>query len=55
VPEPPRRILGAEGDFQVVEVEALDAVVGRVKRQNIDNRGAEVQILIDTSMGMLRA
>jgi hypothetical protein len=54
VREPPRKILRQEGNLQVVEVEALDAVVGRVKRQNVDNRGGEVQIIHDISMGMLR-
>lgn len=54
ISDPPQKMLRQEGDLQVVEVEALDAVVGRVRRQNLDNGGGEVQILIDTSMGMLR-
>jgi hypothetical protein len=54
ISEPPQKIPRQEGDLQVVEVEALDAVIGRVRRQNLDHGGCEIQILIDTSMGMLR-
>lgn len=48
-------MLEAEGGHQMLEAKALVAVVGRVKRQDIDSREAEVKILIDSSMGMLRA
>ncbi|KAI5448771.1 hypothetical protein NCC49_000571 [Naganishia albida] len=53
--EPPLRILRKEGTtLQVVSVEFLDAVLGRIPHLEMDGWPCDDQILFDSSMGRLR-
>jgi hypothetical protein len=55
ITEPPLRIVKKDGNrFQVVGVEYLDAVLGRVRREVKGNGKYVVDIVFDSSMGRLR-
>lgn len=55
ITEPPLRIVKKDGNrLQVVGVEYLDAVLGRVQRQVKDKGKHVVDIVFDSSMGSLR-
>lgn len=55
ITEPPMRIVKKDGNrLQVVGVEYLDAVLGRVQRHIKDEVKHVVDIVFDSSMGSLR-